>query len=300
MSILLILTMLYSTCTSTNSTADPNCVTGIQQPIYGICNSMKCPNGCDLYCEGNDTNSDCCCNTIIESELTCDQNNPPCIMTTQADNSNVSSITFSIKTANITYTDPITLTLFWNSYKYQCTVDHSKSLFYSCNTASDTIRECSTIFSAHNQIVKYGLQIDGIDTHHIENITIKRTENGLVTNIYIIQYSSNTTQVNRQSQHNLVTFNHLNELNQFGVYIPYSNSSVWSAECIIGNLSKTIPEFITASDINISDTICVFGSRHSFLDGTYKFAAWNNDVNGPIYYNNHEHKYLYPMITSEY
>eukprot|EP01083_Nonionella_stella_P071639 192565_1 len=54
-------------------------------------------------------------------------------------------------------------------------------------------------------------------------------------------------------------------------------------------ISTAIPDWAG----NISREICVFGSRHAYLDGMYRFVAWNEMVEGPIYYDENEHKYLY-------
>eukprot|EP01084_Bolivina_argentea_P209705 357148_1 len=64
---------------------------------------------------------------------------------------------------------------------------------------------------------------------------------------------------------------------------------------IPANISMNIPD-----GMNISEVLCIFGSHHSFVDGTYVFAGWNIEVGGPIYYDSNEHKYLYPQIINKY
>eukprot|EP01084_Bolivina_argentea_P190319 327109_1 len=64
---------------------------------------------------------------------------------------------------------------------------------------------------------------------------------------------------------------------------------------IPANTSQTIPD-----GLNISTEICIFGSHHSFLDGTYVYKGWNKNINGPIYYDERENLLLYPQQINDY
>eukprot|EP01083_Nonionella_stella_P081387 224151_1 len=53
-------------------------------------------------------------------------------------------------------------------------------------------------------------------------------------------------------------------------------------------------------DTSIVDKICITNSLRSNLDGTYHFKNFNSALNGPVYYNSENKKYLYPYIDDEY
>ena len=55
--------------------------------ICGICTPPICPLTCDLYCNSNSENPECCCGNIIASRLDCDANGPPCLISNNADES---------------------------------------------------------------------------------------------------------------------------------------------------------------------------------------------------------------------
>eukprot|EP01083_Nonionella_stella_P081388 224153_1 len=56
-----------------------------------------------------------------------------------------------------------------------------------------------------------------------------------------------------------------------------------------------------ANDLDsIVDKICITNSLRSDVDGTYDFKSFNSALNGPVYYNSVNEKYLYPYIDDEY
>ena len=164
---------------------------------YGICTSQTCQLSCDSYCEVNTQNPDCCCDDIIESGLDCDANDPPCLESTMADQSLIFG--FSLPIGSPQPQTPITMTLFWNNSRFQCTINNHIQLgnYYHCDT-SNSLRthKCSTVLQQNGIDTALQIEMEPNPTNPynltIHQIIIKQIKKHVVSNLYIIDAFDDT------------------------------------------------------------------------------------------------------------
>ena len=206
--------------------SDHNCDSGTIDEIFGICGSSDCELSCDTYCD--DTNNECCCNEIIQSSLDCDANNPPCLISQTSDQSIIFGFELHSQSILSTQTTtPITMTLFWNNSRYQCTIDEPtiSPSYYSCGTSNLMITHKCTTLITQNEI-QYGLQIEAdIDTNdyatilYIDRVIIKNIDKHILSNLYLIEYFNDdvndTFVIYKDDPSMLITINQLDESESF-------------------------------------------------------------------------------------
>eukprot|EP01083_Nonionella_stella_P080936 222649_1 len=71
-----------------------------------------------------------------------------------------------------------------------------------------------------------------------------------------------------------------------------------TSECLSTNATGLQTELDNLT--SLCDMICITNSLREDLDGTYDLLYFNTTVNGPVYHNENNNKYLYPYIISEH
>ena len=64
--------------------------------------------------------------------------------------------------------------------------------------------------------------------------------------------------------------------------------------CIVSNYVIVLITFVTSQ----YDPICIHSTINTRINGKYEYSLWDNQRNGPIYYNAVSTMYLYPWIFS--
>eukprot|EP01083_Nonionella_stella_P157955 513397_1 len=81
-------------------------------------------------------------------------------------------------------------------------------------------------------------------------------------------------------------------------WIVDENMAIDTSECLSTNATVLQTELDNLT--SLCDMICITNSLREDLDGTYDLLYFNTTVNGPVYHNENNNKYLYPYIISEH
>eukprot|EP01084_Bolivina_argentea_P154636 269524_1 len=218
-----------------------------------------------------------------------------------------SSFTFGIKTSANTdafSTDPIKLTLYWGMFlKYQCVITPTQTnKLYLCNTSNNiTTHKCdinsSSQSNTYTNQIQYGIQIDNIesDSVGIDSVIIQhKQQNNNIIKQYRIEYFCFTTETDKYCYNSL-------HVGYDTIYVakPYTflifNVSNNSSESDVVNVSESSQCITVHWKDKLLQPICVFGSKHPYLNALYQYIYWNITVDAPVYYSALNRRYIFPM-----